>query len=653
MKGIKLCFACIVLFGLHAEVWINTAAPMAAESTENCLLLEDFEAADWKSGWENNRPSVSSLRCTLGAHDGNYGLLNFGRWYYNPGVPLSEDNTRLGAWVFFPKSPSVRKRSASLGFSATEEGTLAFRLTADEAQLVQLSNGYKGQTEAVLHTQPFAATPGEWYRIELDFPSLTGVRARVFDESAHLLLDTSIRDLDPFSAGVSFSATFARMDSLSVCNDGAQPSWRFPPLWQTISGDFQRTGQRALDVQVDAPVEESWTFSLDQLGNPPTTPCPPDYDQQPGIDTEVIYSSPAVSGDGKVFFGSVMNCPVQSGFNAGDGWFYALDQCTGELLWSQNMHGWVESSPALSHDNRVVYVGSKSGLLTAMDTRTGEKIWEFPTGAGITASPAVDNKGTIYIGSLDGSLYAVRPDGTLKWAYDAVPPDGSIHATPALSEDERTVYFGYAHVCGGPGQDACPDPYLNFFLAAVNTATGKLRWQFPIDGQIWGSPTVSPYDASIVFPTFNSDGPNYVYSVSPAGDENWAYQIDSFANGIPSVGPDGTVYVGEFARGSLYAINPDGTLKWQFTLAGNLNYQSSIALINGGGTVVFGTYGNQQLVTGKVYALDADDMSVQWVYDAGNVVQASVAVSPDGQIFFGDWNGVQHSIGETDRYLCQ
>ena len=69
--------------------------------------------------------------------------------------------------------------------------------------------------------------------------------------------------------------------------------------------------------------------------------------------------------------------------------------------------------------------------------------------------------------------------------------------------------------------------------------------------------------------------------------------------------------------------------------------------------MVFGTYGNQQLVTGKVYALDADDMSVQWVYDAGNVVQASVAVSPDGQIFFGDWNGVQHSIGETDRYLCQ
>ena len=159
---------------------------------------------------------------------------------------------------------------------------------------------------------------------------------------------------------------------------------------------------------------------------------------------------------------------------------------------------------------------------------------------------------------------------------------------------------------------------------------------------------VSPLDKSIVFPTFNLDGLNYVYSVSPAGDENWRYQIDSFSNGIPSIGPDGTVYIGEFARGSLYAIKPDGTLKWQFTLPGNINYQSSAALTDGGETVVFGTY------TGDLYALNADDMEIKWTYNTGTKpIQASVAVSPDGQIFFGDWNGAHYSIGGTDSYLCQ
>ena len=416
-----------------------------------------------------------------------------------------------------------------------------------------------------------------------------------------------------------------------VCIDGE-------PVWQTISGDFQRTGQHAMDVQVNGPVQTNWKFSIQQLGHPPSSPCPPPYNTG-NYDKEIIYSSPAISCDGKVFFGSVMDCPVKAGFNAGDGWFYALDQYTGELLWSQNMHGWVESSPALSHDNSVVYVGSKSGMLTAMDTGTGNKIWEFPTGAGITSSPAIDSEGTIYVGSLDGSLYAVRPNGTLKWSYDNVPTGGSIHSSPALSQDESTVYFGHAMICGGPGQDPCPDPSPDYSLIAVDTATGTFIWEFPIDGQVWGSAMVSPYDGSILFPTFNLSGNNYLYSVSPAGIENWRYQMDSFSNGIPSIGPDGTVYIGEFARGSLYAINPEGTLKWKFGLAGNINYQSSVALINGGDTVVFGTY------TGEVYALNADDMSIEWIYTAESIVQASLAVSSDGYLFFGDWNGVQYSIG--------
>ncbi len=433
-------------------------------------------------------------------------------------------------------------------------------------------------------------------------------------------------------------------EEISICNDGERSS----PLWQTISGDPQHTGQRAIDVQVNAPVQASWTFSLDQLDHPPTSPCPPPY--TPEDDKEIIYSS-SVVGDGKVFFGSQISCPVAF---PGDGWFYALDQCTGELLWSQNMHGWTESSPALSNDNSIVYVGSKSSMLTAMDTQTGDKIWEFQTGGAITCSPTVDSEGTIYIGSLegtlDGALYAVNPDGTQKWSY-TVPSGGSVHSTPALSQDESTVYFGYSQVCGGPTNPGPCPPSPDFALLAVNTANGTLNWDFPVDGDIWGSPMVSPYDGSIVFVDFNDSGPSYVYSLSPAGLENWRYQMDNFSIGIPSIGPDGTVYVGDFiggsdANSSLYAINSDGTLKWEFnTLTPNINYQSSVALINGGETVVFGTY------TGEIYALDADDMSIQWSYFTGKMIQASVAVSSDGHIFFGDWNGVQYSIGGRETRI--
>ncbi len=60
MNGIKLWFVCIVMLGLHAEVWVHNSEPMASESTENCFLLEDFENTDWRSDWDNNHRSISS-----------------------------------------------------------------------------------------------------------------------------------------------------------------------------------------------------------------------------------------------------------------------------------------------------------------------------------------------------------------------------------------------------------------------------------------------------------------------------------------------------------------------------------------------------------------------------------------------------------------
>ena len=35
----------------------------------------------------------------------------------------------------------------------------------------------------------------------------------------------------------------------------------------------------------------------------------------------------------------------------------------------------------------------------------------------IHSSPAIGADGTIYVGSDDGKLYAINPDGTQKWAF--------------------------------------------------------------------------------------------------------------------------------------------------------------------------------------------------------------------------------------------
>ena len=41
----------------------------------------------------------------------------------------------------------------------------------------------------------------------------------------------------------------------------------------------------------------------------------------------------------------------------------------------------------------------------------------FSSGDYIYSSPAIGSDGTIYIGSKDYNLYAINPDGSLKWKY--------------------------------------------------------------------------------------------------------------------------------------------------------------------------------------------------------------------------------------------
>ena len=53
-----------------------------------------------------------------------------------------------------------------------------------------------------------------------------------------------------------------------------------------------------------------------------------------------------------------------------------------------------------------------------------------------TASLADD--GTIYFGSSNNNLYAINPDGTLKWSYTA---GGPIYCPPSIAGD-GTVYVG-------------------------------------------------------------------------------------------------------------------------------------------------------------------------------------------------------------------
>ena len=49
-------------------------------------------------------------------------------------------------------------------------------------------------------------------------------------------------------------------------------------------------------------------------------------------------------------------------------------------------------------------------MLYAINGKTGVKLWEFETGDRVYSSPAIGSDGTVYIGSHDNKLYAIKTD---------------------------------------------------------------------------------------------------------------------------------------------------------------------------------------------------------------------------------------------------
>ena len=105
---------------------------------------------------------------------------------------------------------------------------------------------------------------------------------------------------------------------------------------------------------------------------------------------------------------------------------------------------------------------------------------------------------------------------------------------------------------------------LSLQVTARPGTVGHVKWRFMADDlYIQGRPAVA------------SDGTVYaigvkghLYALTPVGGVKWIFRIAN-ANALQpvSVGADGTIYFASVA--TVYAVNPDGTLKWTFTDPGS------------------------------------------------------------------------------------
>lgn len=351
-----------------------------------------------------------------------------------------------------------------------------------------------------------------------------------------------------------------------------------------------------------------------------------------------VASSPALGRNGAVYVGS-------SGPKV-----YALDGATGEKLWDF-ARGAVDSSPAIG-ENGTVYVGPSSGRVYALDGGTGNKLWEFAAGeSSADSSPAIGADGTVFVyvyprsdPGQDIKLYALDGGtGRQVWEF-------------ASSRTESSSQGGWSGLWCSPAVGADGTVYVGSVdgkIYAVNGATGQKVWEFTTRedpgggvaarGEVWRSAAIGA-DGTVYAGSQWGD----IYALDGAtGEKRWAFPTwGSDLACSPTIGTDGTVFVGySFLAGGSERISrvlrlegATGGRGIQFDTAGGMY---STPTIGADGTVYVGSGDH------KILAVNGATGERVWEYVTGGEVWSSPALGEDGTVYVGSNDGVVYALQGT------
>ena len=160
----------------------------------------------------------------------------------------------------------------------------------------------------------------------------------------------------------------------------------------------------------------------------------------------------------------------------------------------------VTTPPAVTADS--VYVGDRSGAVTAFDRDSGDQRWQISVSSTeIWTRPAIWNE-TVFVGDVNGRLHALDTmDGRPRWRFET---DGSIYSFPAVHDG--TVYVG--------SNDR--------HLYAVSASDGEQRWRTATDDAVLAPPVIADNHVYV------SDSGGWVYGMTTTeGETVWRANVNS------------------------------------------------------------------------------------------------------------------------------
>ncbi|KQK08637.1 hypothetical protein BRADI_2g42960v3 [Brachypodium distachyon] len=189
-----------------------------------------------------------------------------------------------------------------------------------------------------------------------------------------------------------------------------------------------------------------------------------------------------------------------------------VDQCEGTLyisnnegqLYSMYIHSrkyrWIQDLSSIDkvmtiapgNNGRLYVVLPRKSIVMGFDVLTGHISWQQSVGplSNEKVLPAVDSNGWISIGSLDGTLYSVSPDGDIRKFLQRTSPNSVIHASPVLDCSGFSVYISQTIMEAKSSQTIGDYTYVSamkpssILFTLLAPATGTTYWTEKYPGEL-------------------------------------------------------------------------------------------------------------------------------------------------------------------------
>lgn len=344
---------------------------------------------------------------------------------------------------------------------------------------------------------------------------------------------------------------------------------------------------------------------------------------------------------------------------------------TNNVIWRKDMPLGIFYGPVIGY-NDILYTGTSSvysggiNFFYAID-KEGQNLWTFETESYFANNivPIIASDSTIYFGSRNRSIYALKPNGELKWqiknivwgwvhGYMTIAKNGDLYVPSGdtlviidpggIVKEKRTIEGlkgrSFIFSTGGDtifyftgGGDITEPGSLN-----AEKLDGELIWSYNFATHNLGAPMVDNLNKIYVFGTDSTAANNFfLYSINPDGTMNWRYKINYYEYySAPTMDKDGNVIFSTRTNSNMkniiVSLDYYGNENWISQLPGN--FEESLIdhglVCDAEGKIYCGS-----TFAGYFYCLNSDG-EILWTLDLEDYdYDTSPAIGSDGTLYIG------------------